>query len=176
MRNVVYEMNVSGAEEQLTTGWQPCLRVQHVVLSWTYRGIGKIILQSLKLSQNPCPTCSRGDDQITSFAEQWNHFKLCSEKITGIFAYLNRHWIKRQMDSGNNEVQEIYTLAIGTWKVMMRQFMSTTIADAVREMIEEKNRGIDINEEMLKGVEDCFEHLGIGEISQTTGSFILCDV
>ncbi|GMR43663.1 hypothetical protein PMAYCL1PPCAC_13858, partial [Pristionchus mayeri] len=79
-----------------------------------------------------------GEDQLRYFTTQWNQFKFSSKTVDGLCAYLNRQWIKRELENGNNTIYVIYTLALVTWKQVFREHMETKIVQGVLDLIEQE--------------------------------------
>uniref|UniRef100_A0A183CFS7 CULLIN_2 domain-containing protein n=1 Tax=Globodera pallida TaxID=36090 RepID=A0A183CFS7_GLOPA len=58
-----------------------------------------------------------GDSLLDRYTKQWTKFQFSSTVVNGIFSYLNRHWIKRNIDeSVRPDVLEVYNLAVSIWK------------------------------------------------------------
>ena len=54
------------------------------------------------------------DEALLSFyTQRWNKFTLASMVVHHLFAYLNRHWVKREIDEGHKTIYEVYT--VGGW-------------------------------------------------------------
>ncbi|GMT19324.1 hypothetical protein PFISCL1PPCAC_10621, partial [Pristionchus fissidentatus] len=109
-----------------------------------------------------------GEDLLRYFTAEWDQFRFCSKVVDGIFAYLNRHWIKRELENGNLNIYVIYTLALVTWKAILRDHMDKNITAGVLELIEKERTGVTITSQLIKGVVDCFVELGIDETVDST--------
>jgi cullin 1 len=73
-----------------------------------------------------------------------------------LFRYLNRHWVKREMDEGKKNIYDIYTLHLVRWKDDM--FMSTqkSVMDSVLRLVEKQRNGETIEQSQIKSVVDSF--------------------
>lgn len=52
-----------------------------------------------------------GEDILHFYTKEWDAYRLSSKVVGGIFSYLNRHWIKRELDEGNEDIYEIYVVS-----------------------------------------------------------------
>ncbi len=47
------------------------------------------------------------DDVLRLYEKHWNQYKSMCAQLNGSCAYLNRHWVQREYDSGRRDVYEI---------------------------------------------------------------------
>ncbi|GMS89520.1 hypothetical protein PENTCL1PPCAC_11695, partial [Pristionchus entomophagus] len=128
-----------------------------------YNKLSAFIKNHVESILKECRT-RNGEDLLRYFTTQWDQFRFCSKVVDGIFAYLNRHWIKRELENGNTTIYVIYTLALVTWKTILRDHMQHGITSGVLELIEKERQGITITNSLIKGVVECFVELGIDEV------------
>ncbi|VDM82212.1 unnamed protein product, partial [Strongylus vulgaris] len=83
--------------------------------------------------------------------------------VDGIFSYLNRHWIKRELDEGNGNIYMIYTLALVIWKRILFMESKERVTDAVLDLIRRERNGETIPRKLIRDVTDCYVELGIEE-------------
>ena len=50
-------------------------------------------------------------DLLTFYAGEWDRFTTGANYINRLFAYLNRHWVKREKDEGRKNVYQVYIVS-----------------------------------------------------------------
>ncbi|EPB80358.1 cullin family protein [Ancylostoma ceylanicum] len=104
-----------------------------------------------------------GEDLLRYYTTQWSEFRFSSKVVDGIFSYLNRHWIKRELDEGNGNIYMIYTLALVIWKRILFMESKERVTDAVLDLIRRERNGETISRNLIRDVTDCYVELGIEE-------------
>ena len=47
---------------------------------------------------------------LVFYSKEWTRFTTASTFVNHIFRYLNRHWVKREIDEGHKHVYDVYTV------------------------------------------------------------------
>jgi cullin 1 len=47
---------------------------------------------------------------LSYYSAEWDMYTTGANYVNSLFAYLNRHWIKRERDEGRRDVYPIYTV------------------------------------------------------------------
>ncbi|VDO36452.1 unnamed protein product, partial [Haemonchus placei] len=97
-----------------------------------------------------------GEDLLRYYTTQWSEFRFSSKVVDGIFSYLNRHWIKRELDEGNGNIYMIYTLALVIWKRSLFMESKERVTDAVLDLIRRERNGETISRKLIRDVTDCY--------------------
>ncbi|KAJ2854532.1 ubiquitin ligase (cullin) of SCF, partial [Coemansia asiatica] len=100
-----------------------------------------------------------GDDLLSFYNQEWTKYGDSAKITHNIFAYLNRHWIQREQDEGNN-VCDVSTLMYQLWRDQFFMSIRSTLLDSVFNLMTRIRNGqvADIN--LVKSVADSFVSLG----------------
>ncbi|KAK5112206.1 hypothetical protein LTR62_004367 [Meristemomyces frigidus] len=104
---------------------------------------------------------------LTYYIEQWKRYTTAGTYNHHLFRYLNRHWVKREMDEGKKEIYDIYTLHLVRWKEDMFGTTQNAVMDAVLRLVEKQRNGETIEQSKVKQVVDSFVALGIDDTDST---------
>ncbi|KAI6173378.1 CULLIN-2 domain-containing protein [Aphelenchoides besseyi] len=104
-----------------------------------------------------------GEDLLEKYKEVWTRFQFSSTVANGIFAYLNRHWIKREIDEGKSDVYEIYNLAILVWNEVLFNELNGKITNALLQLIQQERNAQKISTNLISCVIASYMELGCNE-------------
>ncbi|KAF2768296.1 Cullin-domain-containing protein [Teratosphaeria nubilosa] len=104
---------------------------------------------------------------LTYYIQQWKRYTTAGTYNNHLFKYLNRHWVKREMDEGKKDIYDIYTLHLVRWKLDMFGTTQNAVMDAVLRLVEKQRNGETIEQSKVKEVVDSFVALGIDEADST---------
>ncbi|KAJ2782606.1 ubiquitin ligase (cullin) of SCF [Coemansia javaensis] len=101
----------------------------------------------------------QGDDLLTFYNREWVRYGDAAKMIHNIFDYLNRHWIQREQDEGNN-VCDINTLMFRLWRNRFFMDVRTALIDAVFSLMARIRGGQVADLNLVKSVVDSYVSLG----------------
>ncbi|CAL2036414.1 unnamed protein product [Caenorhabditis brenneri] len=104
-----------------------------------------------------------GENLLKFYTTEWENFRISAKVMDGIFAYLNRHWIRRELDEGHENIYMVYTLALVVWKRNLLTDLKDKVIDAMLELIRSKRDGATINSRYISGVVECLVELGVDD-------------
>ena len=104
---------------------------------------------------------------LTYYIKEWSRYTTAGTFNNHLFKYLNRHWVKREVDEGKKDVYDIYTLHLVRWKDDMFGSTQNAVMDAVLRLVEKQRNGETIEQSQIKSVVDSFVSLGIDEQDST---------
>ncbi|KAK4189254.1 Cullin-1 [Podospora australis] len=108
------------------------------------------------------------DEALLSFyIKEWDRYTNAAKYVHHIFRYLNRHWVKREMDEGKKNVYDVYTLHLVQWREVLFNDVSVRVMDAVLKLVEKHRNGETIEHSQIKLVVDSFISLGLDEGDST---------
>ena len=104
---------------------------------------------------------------LTFYIKEWDRYTTAAKYINHLFKYLNRHWVKREIDEGKKDVYDIYTLHLVEWREELFEKVSKTVMKAVLRMVEKQRNGETIEQAQIKSIVDSFVSLGLDENDST---------
>ncbi|PIA15499.1 Cullin-domain-containing protein [Coemansia reversa NRRL 1564] len=100
-----------------------------------------------------------GDDLLTFYNQEWNKYGDAAKTIHNIFDYLNRHWIQREQEEGNN-VCDINTLMFRLWRNNFFMNVRNSLLESVFSLLKRIRGGQVADLNLVKSVVDSFVALG----------------
>ncbi|KAI1102185.1 Cullin-domain-containing protein [Jackrogersella minutella] len=104
---------------------------------------------------------------LTFYIKEWNRYTIAAKYIHHLFRYLNRHWVKREMDEGKKNTYDVYTLHLYQWRTEFFDPVNSKVMDAVLMLVEKQRNGETIEHRQIKQVVDSFVSLGLDEHDAT---------
>ncbi|KAI9714242.1 MAG: hypothetical protein M1828_001173 [Chrysothrix sp. TS-e1954] len=107
---------------------------------------------------------THSDDALLSYyIREWNRYTTAAQFVNHLFRYLNRHWVKREMDEGKKNIYDVYTLHLVRWKDDMFIATQSDVMRAVLRLVERQRNGETIEYQQIKSIVGSFVALGIDE-------------
>ena len=100
---------------------------------------------------------------LTFYIKEWDRYTTAAKYINHLFHYLNRHWVKREIDEGKKDVYDVYTLHLVEWREELFEKVSSNVMAAVLKMVEKQRNGETIEQAQIKSIVDSFVSLGLDE-------------
>lgn len=114
---------------------------------------------------------SHVDEALLAFyMREWDRYTTAAKYINHLFRYLNRHWVKREMDEGKKNIYDVYTLHLVQWRSTFFQDVNTKVMQAVLKMVEKQRSGETIEHHQIKAIVESFVSLGLDESDSTKGT------
>lgn len=100
---------------------------------------------------------------LTFYIKEWNRYTTAAQYNNHLFRYLNRHWVKREMEEGKKNIFDIYTLHLVRWKEDMFMGTQAAVMRSVLKLVEKQRNGETIEQSHIKSVVDSFVSLGLDD-------------
>ncbi|KAI1079189.1 Cullin-domain-containing protein [Whalleya microplaca] len=108
------------------------------------------------------------DEALLAFyIREWDRYTIAAKYIHHLFRYLNRHWVKREMDEGKKNTYDVYTLHLHQWLEVLFRDVNEKVMDAVLLLVEKQRNGETIEHSQIKQVVDSFVSLGLDDHDAT---------
>ncbi|KAI5842861.1 Cullin [Tricharina praecox] len=108
------------------------------------------------------------DEALLAFyIKEWDRYTTAAKYINHLFRYLNRHWVKREMDEGKKNIYDVYTLHLVRWRMDLFDDVQKHVMDGVLKLVEKQRNGETIETAMVKSIVDSFVSLGLDENDST---------
>ncbi|SAL96780.1 hypothetical protein [Absidia glauca] len=112
------------------------------------------------------------EDLLQYYTKQWNRYTTAARLINNIFMYINRYWVKREIDEDKkHDVYDIFTLTLVTWKRILFKYVHHNVISAVLKLIERQRNGESIETSLIKSVVESFVALGLDSKDTTKSNF-----
>ncbi|KAI1324152.1 Cullin-domain-containing protein [Xylariaceae sp. FL0255] len=100
---------------------------------------------------------------LTFYIIEWDRYTVAAKYIHHLFRYLNRHWVKREMDEGKKNTYDVYTLHLYQWRTEFFTQVHEKVMAAVLKLVEKQRNGETIEHGQIKQVVESFVSLGLDE-------------
>ena len=104
---------------------------------------------------------------LSFYIREWNRYTTAAKYINHLFRYLNRHWVKREVDEGKKDIYDVYTLHLVQWKDEFFMKVNQNVMSAVLKMVEKMRHGETVESTQIKSIVDSFVSLGLDETDPT---------
>ena len=104
---------------------------------------------------------------LTYYIREWDRYTTAAKYVNHLFRYLNRHWVKREVDEGKKDVYDVYTLHLVSWRQVFFDKVHTSVMEAVLKMVKKQRDGETIEQSQIKSIVDSFVSLGLDETDTT---------
>ncbi|PGH30694.1 Cullin 1 [[Emmonsia] crescens] len=120
-----------------------------------------------------CSLSHSDEALLTFYIREWSRYTTAAKYINHLFKYLNRHWVKREVDEGKKDIYDVYTLHLVKWKEDFFKKVQKSVMDAVLKLIEKQRNGETIEQSQIKNIVDSFVSLGLDENDSTKSTLVV---
>ncbi|KAL2137251.1 hypothetical protein VTI74DRAFT_6462 [Chaetomium olivicolor] len=119
---------------------------------------------SIHLKELAAESKAHTDEALLAFyIREWQRYTDAAKYIHHLFRYLNRHWVKREIDEGKKGVYDVNTLHLVQWRDVLFDKVHPKVMDAVLKLVEKQRNGETIEHSQIKQVVDSFVSLGLDD-------------
>ena len=104
---------------------------------------------------------------LTYYIREWDRYTTAAKYVNHLFRYLNRHWVKREVDEGKKDIFDVYTLHLVQWRQVFFEKVQKSVMSAVLKMVKKQRDGETIEQSQVKSIVDSFVSLGLDETDTT---------
>ncbi|OAG07808.1 Cullin-domain-containing protein [Paraphaeosphaeria sporulosa] len=77
------------------------------------------------------------------YTEKWDRYTTAAKYNNHLFKYLNRTWVKREIQEGKKDIHDVYMLHLVVWKEMEVATVHEDVEDALAQLGETRQNGFD---------------------------------
>ncbi|KAK9556487.1 ubiquitin ligase (cullin) of SCF [Aspergillus fumigatus] len=141
-------------------------RGAHLLGEELYKLLGEYLSRHLEAVYRE--SLSHTEEALLGFyIREWVRYTTAAKYVNHLFRYLNRHWVKREIDEGKKNVYDVYTLHLVKWKDDFFMKVHEKVMEAVLNLIEKQRNGETIEQSQIKNIVDSFVSLGLDENDNT---------
>lgn len=141
-------------------------RGAHLLGEDLYKNLREYLTTHLKEILDESKT--HDDEALLSFyIREWDRYTTAATYTNHLFRYLNRHWVKREIDEGKKDIYDVYTLHLVQWREILFKEINEKVMAAVLKMVEKQRNGETIEQSQIKRIVDSFVSLGLDETDST---------
>ncbi|KAL9057528.1 MAG: hypothetical protein Q9162_002260 [Coniocarpon cinnabarinum] len=160
------QKGINGATTSPAHGAQ---RGAHLLGEELYNHLSRYLKSHLEAVLRNGP--GQSDEQLlVYYIKEWKRYTTAATFVNHLFRYLNRHWVKREIEEGKKNIYDVYTLHLVTWYQVMFGDTQNTVMAAVLRLVERLRNGETVEHSQIKSVVDSFVALGIDENDQNKGT------
>ncbi|KAJ5729035.1 Cullin-1 [Penicillium malachiteum] len=138
------------------------LTTAHLLGEELYKLLGEYLSRHLE-EVHQKSTAHTEEALLGFYIREWTRYTTAAKYINHLFSYLNRHWVKREIDEGKKNVYDVYTLHLVKWKDDFFEHVHSKVMDSVLSLIEKQRNGETIEQSQIKSIVDSFVSLGLDE-------------
>jgi cullin 1 len=101
------------------------------------------------------------------YITEWSRYTAAAQYNNSIFRFLNRHWIRREMDEGKKNIYDVYTLHLVRWKEDVFVSTQESVIQSVLKLVERQRNGEMVELSYIKLVIDSFVTLGLDQLDSS---------
>jgi cullin 1 len=112
----------------------------------------KILVESESYAENAL---------LVFYIERWEQYTSAAKYIQHMLRYLNRTWIKRELNEGKTGIYTIYSLHLERWCSTLLSKIHNRIMAVILRQVEKQRNGETIDNSRIKTISDSFVDLEI---------------
>ncbi|GIY49217.1 cullin-1 [Caerostris extrusa] len=136
-----------------TYGCSPSNNQLHKKLTYFFHG-------HLECVYNKCEDFI-DESLLIHYQKLWDEYRFSSKVLSGVCAYLNRHWVRREREKSRVDVLEVYHLALVSWKDHLLEPLKRRMSNAVLKLIEKERNGETVNTRLISTALNSYIEMGI---------------
>jgi cullin 1 len=102
------------------------------------------------------------DEILDLYTEQWSRYVAAAKYNEHLFRFLERHWVRRELDEGKSGILEIYPLHLARWKELIIENEDVPVIDVLKVELEKDKAGVEAASIRIEQVTESLAALGIG--------------